>query len=353
MAKILKYLFLLLFIAALIVGAFLVYTKRSLPTYEPVTNIYSSNVSDSITKDTISFLSWNIGYAGLGDDMDFFYDGGSKMRTSKERTLQNLAGIEQTLNQNRDADFVFLQEVDRDSKRSYGINQVVELGEKLSEYILFFAENYSVELVPMPVTNPLGKVNSGLLTLCKQAPKRVVRHSFPDKHPWPTGMFMPKRCFLEVRYNVRGGKGRELVVINTHNSAYDDGSLRKLELEALRRYVLDEYKKGNWVVVGGDWNQNPSGYIQQNPDEEALKNFTPQQIPSGLMPKGWHWAWDHKFDSNRFLNKPFIAGKTMTTTIDLFLLSPNIELIKAEILNDNFAFSDHQPLRVKILLNKN
>ncbi|MBE0649927.1 MAG: hypothetical protein IH595_03700, partial [Bacteroidales bacterium] len=37
-------------------------------------------VQDSI----ISILSWNIGYAGMGAETDFFYDGGKMVRPSRE-----------------------------------------------------------------------------------------------------------------------------------------------------------------------------------------------------------------------------------------------------------------------------
>lgn len=39
----------------------------------------------------------NIGYAGLGDNMDFFYDGGRRVRDSRERTARNLKEIVETI----------------------------------------------------------------------------------------------------------------------------------------------------------------------------------------------------------------------------------------------------------------
>ena len=43
---------------------------------------------------TYSLLIWNIGYAGLDKQMDFFYDGGKKVRTSKDQLDQNIGCIE-------------------------------------------------------------------------------------------------------------------------------------------------------------------------------------------------------------------------------------------------------------------
>lgn len=346
--KFLKYLLLFLAVMMLLASSFLYYSEKSLPDFKKEDSFFCSNSASLLGKDTISILTWNIGYCGLGKDMDFFYDGGSRMRTSKEATLCNINGIAKTLSDNSDTDFMLLQEIDVKSKRSYHINQVEKLGNGLSKFQKYFAPNYVVELVPMPLSNPLGQINSGLLTLAKSTPKQAVRHSYPDKHPWPEGLFMPKRCFIETRFVTKSG--RELVLVNTHNSAYDDGTLRKLELGLLRKFVVAEHKKGNWVVVGGDWNQNPTGYKQVNADPEALRYFKPSQIPKTFFPKGWHLAWDRKISSNRFLNEPYIEGKTMTTTIDFFLFSPNVELLDVHVLPNGFSCSDHQPVRVKLVL---
>ena len=70
-----------------------------------------------------TFLSWNIGYAGLGKEMDFFYDGGGKVRPSKEQFENYLSGIKKTLKENNKVDFIFLQEVDISSKRSYYVDE--------------------------------------------------------------------------------------------------------------------------------------------------------------------------------------------------------------------------------------
>ena len=70
--------------------------------------------------DTLTILSWNIGYAGLGDNMDFFYDGGRRVRDSRERTARNLKEIVETISR-VNPDIALLQEVDLDSRRSYRI----------------------------------------------------------------------------------------------------------------------------------------------------------------------------------------------------------------------------------------
>lgn len=87
----------------------------------PVEEVYRCQQPDSLP-DTLTLVSWNIGYAGLGDNMDFFYDGGRRVRDTRARTAANLAQIVLTL-QKIDADIMLLQEVDRSSHRTYRIDE--------------------------------------------------------------------------------------------------------------------------------------------------------------------------------------------------------------------------------------
>lgn len=71
----------------------------------------------------LTVLTWNIGYAGLGANADFFMDGGEEVQATDEARMEaNLLAIADELDA-VDPDIAFLQEVDRDSTRSYGIDQ--------------------------------------------------------------------------------------------------------------------------------------------------------------------------------------------------------------------------------------
>ena len=74
--------------------------------------------------DTLSVLTWNTGYGALGNNADFFMDGGSMVNTADEdRVQENMAAINDEI-AGLDPDVVFLQEVDRNSKRSHGIDEL-------------------------------------------------------------------------------------------------------------------------------------------------------------------------------------------------------------------------------------
>jgi len=84
-----------------------------------------------VLNDTISFslLTWNIGYCGLDKDMDFFYDGGTKVITPKENCITNLSAVQKFLKNNDSIDFILLQEVDRKSKRSYKMDEYISIAD--------------------------------------------------------------------------------------------------------------------------------------------------------------------------------------------------------------------------------
>ena len=344
----------LLYLLLFLVGAFILFLLyATLTDYRPddiseqSIDCEADIISDSLQ---IKLLIWNIGYAGLDASMDFFYDGGEQMRPDKEGVIRNMEGITSTLAPYTGFDFILLQEVDQDSKRSYHINEFQTIEDQFQEYHSSFGMNYKVGFVPIPITEPMGKVNSGLMTLSLACPGRVERHSFPGNYSWPMKLFMLDRCFLVNRYQLDNQK--ELLIINTHNSAYDDGSLRTQQMNYLRNYLLSEYEKGNYIIVGGDWNQTPFGLEPELPshhfDTESL-TYVEKHYPA----PGWKWAYDASMPTNRRVATPYDRSSSLTTVIDCFLASPNVELSEVKTSDLDFQYSDHQPVQIKasLLLN--
>ncbi|MEL6841788.1 MAG: endonuclease/exonuclease/phosphatase family protein [Bacteroidota bacterium] len=300
--------------------------------------------------DTLDLISWNIGYMGLGATVDFFYDGGETVRSPKEAVQNNRSAILQQLKSwQSEVDFFLLQEVDRESKRSYYQDEYQAIRETLPDYQATFATNYQVDFIPIPLTDPMGQVWSGVATLGRQAPSEATRYSFKGNYDWPTYLFFLDRCFLLTRFPLF--EERQLVVINTHNSAYDDGTLKQQQMEQLKKVLLDEYAKGNAVIVGGDWNQFPPRFagvegFPLQPEEQDERFFVPIDYPAA----GWQWAADYQTPTNRSLKAPYDKDTTRRYVIDYFLLSPNVSLLEVEGINLNFQHSDHQPVRIRIAL---
>ena len=295
----------------------------------------------------INLLIWNIGYCGLDKHMDFFYDGGTKVRTPEEQLRFNYSAISRFLQTDDSVDMILLQEVDVRSKRSYRINEVQQFTEVLNEYSAYYGKNYDVFFVPVPPAHPMGAVNSGLLSLSRINPATTARYTFPGQYGWPKRLFMLDRCFMVMRFPVSNGK--ELLVINTHNEAYDDGSIRDQQMSYLKEFLLSEYKQGNYIVVGGDWNQCPPGF-KPHFSEDVFDTLNNKGVEVNYLPPDWQWVYDANTPTNRRLDIAYSRGKTLTTVIDYFLLSPNVRPLAYKITDLGFENSDHQPVSIKIAL---
>ncbi|MBQ4279578.1 MAG: endonuclease/exonuclease/phosphatase family protein [Rikenellaceae bacterium] len=294
--------------------------------------------------DTLTLLSWNIGYGGLGDDMDFFYDGGTRMRTSRLRTEHNLVRITRVID-SLDADIVLLQEVDTASRRTYRINELALLREQFPEYHTYFAANYRARFVPLPLTNPTGPVTAGLVLMSRARPREVVRVGYSAQLPWPVRLFELKRCFMAATFTL--ADGRPLLVANTHNSAYGKGGIRTAQTAELERYLATQYADGIPSIAGGDWNQYPPGYTP-TPAELSDPDFRPMPVADSLFGRGWQWAADLSRRSLRYLREPYDPQTTTRTTTDFFVLSPGIELIDVRTVPLGFANSDHNPVVLRV-----
>jgi len=301
--------------------------------------------------DTLSLLTWNIGYGGLGKEMDFFYEGGKKVRPSAEDFGRYFSGIMGSLTHSGYPDFVFIQEVDRQSKRSRYIDEAAMIDSIFNGYSSVYATNYRAGFVPIPLSDPMGQVEAGLLTLSRYRPSEAERVSYPSSYSWPKRLFMLDRCFILSRIKISGHA--DLVLINTHNSAFSDAAdMRKKELALLRKAIMDEYAKGNYVIAGGDWNQNPLPF---NPDSITDRNKTHRitpPIPADFLPTGWQWACDLTRVTNRDVNEPYMKGHTGTTIIDFYVVSPNVEVLGVNTLQQDFEYSDHRAVGMRVRLER-
>ncbi len=292
---------------------------------------------------SLTLLSWNIGYGGLGAESDFFMDGGTQVRAADEQTVRRyLSGISQTINDSW-ADLVMLQEVDVDSARSYGIDQAAALAGGLP-YV--HAQNYSCLFVPYPWP-PIGRVHSGLMTSGGLAIDSAERIALPCPFSWPVSAANLKRCLLVSTLPIRDSDAK-LVLVNLHLEAYDDGEGKKAQTEQLRGFIQAEYEKGNYVIAGGDFNQIFPGSLERYPNAHP-ELWEPGVLEDDLLGEGWQFAYDLSVPSCRLLNQPYDPSDTANTqhyVIDGFILSPNVRLESVETLDLGFANSDHNPVRL-------
>lgn len=348
-------LFLIYALILLIVGTLSDYQPKGTRALEPVHPAEASLLEDSI----LSIVTWNIGYTGLGEESDFFYQGGagyflagSKMvRPDRPVVEKNLHGVE-SLTRSTQADFFLYQEVDSCSKRSYFLNQIDSIGLTLPGFGAWYADNYRVGHVPIPILEPwraYGEANSGLATFSRYTPSSAERVQLPGQYPWPNRIFQLDRCAAVFRYPYKNGK--EFVLVNIHNAAFDKGGkLKAQQMAYLRDFFLREYEKGNYVLAGGDWNQCPPFFEFDTFMPGNAQGFSENNIDPEFLPEEWRWVYDPDIPTNRKTYKPYNKGETFVTTIDFFLISPNIRVHHVRVIDQDFQFSDHQPVWIEIEL---
>ena len=126
MKKALKVIGILLLVVVVLFGGLVAFL--SIKEYKPADKeqITVQNAADnkSFSGESVKVLSFNTGYAGLGDNADFFMDGGKAVKsTDKARMHENMDEIVSIITE-YNADFTLLQEVDENSSRTYSVNQV-------------------------------------------------------------------------------------------------------------------------------------------------------------------------------------------------------------------------------------
>jgi endonuclease/exonuclease/phosphatase family metal-dependent hydrolase len=293
--------------------------------------------------DSVSVLTFNIGYGGLGKSEDFFMDGGQMITPPAKAVETNLAGIAAAL-QAHPVDAVLLQEVDTSSKRSHGHDEAGAIREALPGFASAFAFNFRSTYTPYPWP-PIGKVDSGLMTLTRFKASLAERVSLPVPFDWPVRLFNLKRCLLIERIPVDGGE--ELILINLHLEAYADDSARDSQMEVLRDIARREYGKGNYVVIAGDFNQTFPG--ARFPARST--NWVPGILAESAMPDGWTITTDVKVATSRLNDKPW-DGTNQLYAIDGFIVSPNVEITEVATVDLGFEHSDHNPVKATLTLTK-
>ena len=306
--------------------------------------------------DTLHVLTWNCGWGGLGENADYYTEGGKGVYASgKKEVTDNLTGITE-LSAMADPDVIFFQEVDRESMRSHSIDEPIVicnvlLEEYEEEYTTAFAYNYDVRFVPYPVP-PVGKVRSGLMTLTDFSVETAERFRLPSLVKWPARLVSRKYCLLRERIPIKDSD-RSLVLFNlqlAHGSA--SGEEEDAQFRALMDLMNEEAEKGNYVIAGGDFgrtfsNTDISAYSKE--DAGAQRGIIDTEKTGG----DWQYLMESSYPTCRSLSKPCKGaedGSLSFYVVDGFIVSANIEVKFCETQNMNFAHSGHNPVLMECVL---
>jgi endonuclease/exonuclease/phosphatase family metal-dependent hydrolase len=217
----------------------------------------------------------------------------------------------------------------------------------MPEYSSYFAVNYDVKYLPFPWTEPLGKILGGLQTLTNRSQLETKRIALPGITDFPRKLFYLERCLMVQRMKLTNGK--ELVTVNAHLEAYDDGGVKRAQMKLMKELLEQEYTKGNYVVIGGDWNIAPPDFNVHKWEKEKESDPLYLMNNDSTYIKDWKYVYDGNIATNRKNNHAF-NDKTFTTVIDYFYVSPNVEVVEVKGHDFGFKNSDHNPVSMKVRL---
>lgn len=301
--------------------------------------------------DTLDMICWNIGFGALGDNADFFMDGGEMVKPSaKSRVQENIREITAFL-ADEEADVVLLQEVDENSTRSYYMDEREMIAADLEEAGLSYehglAYNYKTLFVPYPLP-PMGKEQSGIATFSAYQVSDAKRVALPCPFSYPVRLANLKRCLLVTRIPV-ADSGKELVVVNLHLEAYDDGEGKEAQTRMLAQLLQAEVQKGNYVIAGGDFNQTLDTVDLSKYPQQSEELWSPGVIRADAF-KGLQCLMDDRMPSCRSLDQPYDRTNPSHQyyVLDGYLVSDNLTVEQMETVDLGFVRSDHNPVRLRI-----
>jgi len=339
-----------------------------------------SHATNEVAKigQTYKALSYNIGFGAYSQDFTFFLDEGydingnktcghSSWAKSKEEVLKNVNGAINVVAKEK-PNFVFFQEVDTDSTRSYRVNQDKMIQDTFTDYDHIHCSNFHTSFLPYPLYQMHGIVNSGLTTISNLKLNDAKRVEYTVSTEF-NKYFDLDRCFCTSYVEVENGK--KLYIVNSHMSAYDEGGkIRSKQVAELNSFLSKVKENGDYAVVGGDWNHD---LLTNNPDF----HYDLENKPFGVKLKDPDWISPY-FNSEKMSlcadgfkvvtsdNHPtcrnndieYEEGVTYVCNADGFVVSENINVKSCNVIqteggNKNlkgFSFSDHDPIEFEFEL---
>ena len=299
---------------------------------------------------TLTVLSWNIGYGGLSETADFFMDGGTGVRTQDEASVAANTNAVIDLIDTLDPDIVFLQEADKNSTRSWHIDETQRISAAEPQYQTAFANNFKVMYMPYPIPF-YGHIDSGIFTMTRFTADSARRYQLPCPFSWPVRTLNLKRCLLVERIPV-DGSDRELVLINLHLEAYDSGEGKIAQTKMLAEFMQAELDKGNYVIAGGDFNQSFSSVDTSMYPLQGNGLWECGEIDTTAFSDAWQFLMDTTHPTCRSLDRPYDRedDNFQFYMIDGFIVSDNLSVESMETLDLDFANSDHNPITMIVTL---
>lgn len=366
-------------VCVLVAGSYVLYVVID---YNRLDDNITLEVNSNATKEEVetnsllTVTTLNYGFGAYSDEYSFFMDSGyledgTKVHGKYGKAISYddaLANTKGCINiaSSLESDFYLFQEIDLDSDRCYHINQNEYILEEFTTFDSTFAINFHSAYLFYPFNDPHGKTTAGLSTLSSYKIESATRKRYTISDGFDKYLDLD-RCFSVNR--IKTDNDKELVLINSHMSAYDEGGvIRNKQLNELNLFMLEEVNKGNYVVCGGDFNHdllsNNPLYPQFNKENFPFKEMIKQPKPDWInymFSEDGETILDDEFSvygganepSCRGCEIPWTRGYNFVTPVDGFITSSNVEVIDVvttKVGENGFEFSDHQPVTLSFKL---
>ena len=148
--------------------------------------------------------------------------------------------------------------------------------------------------------------------------------------------------------------GKELVIYNLHLSAYTaKAETAETQLSMVVQDMQDEYDQGNYCIAGGDFNRDLLGNSPEIFHTAVLADNWAQPVNMSLFTDDITLVAPFQegdlVASCRNPDKPYEEGD-FVVTVDGFIVSANVEVTYANVIDAGFRYSDHNPVMMKFKL---
>lgn len=294
--------------------------------YDQIVTFHSDVKS---TEDTLSVLTYNIGYlSGMTNNLAV-----DRKESLFSDNLSRSIDLLGTYN----FDFIGLQEVDFGASRSFNYNQFDSLGNHLNFHQGAYAVNWDKSYVPFPyfpVKNHFGMMYSGQGILSKM---QIVTNSLlildkPINAPFYYNAFYLDRI-LQINKVQLGND--TLILMNVHLEAFDQETR---ELQA--GIVLKEFNKWSEdypVILMGDFNSRPPFASELSSNEKTIEIFLNNPLIGEAISKERYLKNESRFFT--------FDTATPDERLDYIFYNKNkIRKIDSDVLREAQDISDHLPV---------
>lgn len=299
--------------------------------YAEIVNQEADAVTEKAGRDrSFTIVTYNIGYlSGLTNNL----------AVSRSRQLydDNLAIAVKALKPLK-ADFIALQEIDLDSRRSFNVNQVEALAAGLDLPNRAIAVNWDKQYVPFPYWPPsahFGHILSSQAILSRypiQRHERIALAKVASK-PFFYNAFYLDRLAQIAQINL---DGQPLILVNVHMEAFDRATRSQQTdfVKQLTEQYLDRYP----VLLLGDFNSPPPTADDPNPTIETLL-AVPKLEPAFNVD-----------DAKTPAPETFPADRPIAKLDYIFYSRDRIQSLEQRVITEAGQASDHLPVLLKFQL---